>query len=66
MFGRILENADVFMSQEDLALSIWTPRLRIWVSVSDLVTSFDVNLSTLWNGAKECIPAGAEREDSVP
>jgi len=62
----ILENADVFMPQEYLALSIGTPRLGVWISVSEFVPSLDIDVSTFRDGTEECIRGGAEREDSVP
>jgi len=66
VFSGILEDTDVFVSQENLALGIGGPRLSIWVSVSELVTSLDVDLSTLGDGTEEGIRNGAEREDGVP
>jgi len=55
VFGGVPENAEIFVSQEDLALRIWAPSLGIWVSFSEFITSFDIYMSTLGNGAKECI-----------
>lgn len=66
MFGGILENTDVFVSQEDLALSLWTSGLCIWVGISELVTGFDIDVSPLGDGTEVCIPAGTEREYCVP
>jgi len=64
--ARVLENTDVFVSQEYLTLSIGAPGLSIWISVSEFVTSFDIDLSTLGNSTEECIRGGAETEDGVP
>jgi len=54
------------VSQEDLTLSIWAPRFGIWVSIAELVTGFDVDVSTLGDGTEEGVRGGVEREDSVP
>jgi len=64
--GRILQNADVFVSQEDLALGIWAPRLSTRIGLPEFVASFDVDVSTLRNSAEVCIPGIIEREDGVP
>jgi len=64
--ARILEDTDVFMSQEDLTLSIGRPRLGIWVSISEFVTGFDIYVSTLGDGTEEGIRDGTEREDGMP
>lgn len=55
MFTGILENADVFVSQEDLTLSIWAPSLGIWVSFSEFIASFDIDVSTLGDSAQVCV-----------
>lgn len=54
------------MSQEDLTLSTGAPRFGMWISVSEFVSSFDIDLSPLGDGTKVGVRAGAEREDGVP
>ena len=54
------------MSQEDLALRIWAPSLGILVSFSEFIAGFNIYMSTLGDGAKECIRGSTEREDGVP
>jgi len=64
--GRILENPDIFVSQEDLALSVGGPCLGIWISIPEFVAGFDIDLSTLGDGPEEGVQGRVEREDSVP
>jgi hypothetical protein len=54
------------VSQENLTLSIWASRLCIGISVSKLIAGFHVDVSTLRNGAEECIREIIEREYGVP
>jgi len=64
--ARIPKDTDVFMSQEDLTLSVGRPCLSIWVSISEFIAGFDVDVSTLGDGPEEGVRGVAEREDSVP
>jgi hypothetical protein len=54
------------VSQEDLTLSVGGPCLGIWISISEFIAGFDVDMSTLGDGPEECVRGGIEREDSVP
>jgi len=64
--GGVLENANVFVSQEDLTLSMWAPRFGIRISVSKFVASFNIDLSPLGDGTEEGVRGGAKREDGMP
>ena len=54
------------MSQEDLALSIGSPRLGIWIGISEFISGFDIDLGTLGNGTEEGVRGGTETEYGVP
>jgi len=66
VIGRVLENADIFMSQEDLTLCTGGPRFGIWIGISELVSGFDVNMCTLGDGTEVGVRGGAETEDGMP
>jgi hypothetical protein len=54
------------MSQEYLTLSVGGPRLGIWIGVPEFIGGFDIDLSTLGDGAEVGIRGGAKTEDRVP
>jgi len=54
------------VSQEDLTLSVGGPCLGIWISISQFVTGFDIDVSTLGDGPEEGVRGVVEREDGVP
>jgi len=62
----MLQDADVFVSQEDLTLGIWATGVSTWISFSEFVAGFNIDMSTLGNSTEVCIPGVVEREDSVP
>jgi len=66
VIGGVLENTDVFVSQEDLTLCTGGPRFGIWIGISEFVSGFDIDMCTLWNGAEEGVRGGAETEDGMP
>jgi len=66
LFDRIFENTNVFVSQKYLTLSARRPSLGFWISISQFVTGFDINVGTFRDGAKEGVCEGVETEDSVP
>ena len=47
-------------------MSIGGPCLSIWVSISEFITSFDIDVSTLGDGTKEGVQRGAKGKDGVP
>jgi len=53
---RILQNADIFVSQENLTLGVWASKLSTRISFSEFVAGFDIDMSTLRNSTEVCIP----------
>lgn len=54
------------MSQKDLTLSVGGASLSIWIGVSELISSFDIDVSTFGDGPEVGVRRRVERKYGVP